>query len=892
MAYRDIVIADNPKAYWRLNEPAGSLTVVDEMGFRNGVYSNGDYARIVQADHPLNWLRMSEPLDWLPGGWDTAGNGTPIYLSSLYSSSGTTQAQDGVIAGDNNDAILLNGTSGYLKIPGGSAYNVADLFSIEIWAKRVGTGNYVLASKWFTNGGRQEWELRWLNTNTLQMTVWDSAGTSNVVATATLSSTDTTNWHHIVFTKNGASSKFYIDAVLATIAGTNRTHGDGTGDVYVGAQNGTTGFFSGYLDEFAYYGIELSQAQITAHYNAAKNAPSAPSPGITIGQPGLIQDGTAPVFDGVSPGGYIRLGGRGQSIISNLPNFSIEAWAKTSLTTAAQEKAIYAETPMGEQGGVCSLWLNIRGSNGQAGVKFVYWDKAHGGSMDIILYDTPWNDGQPHHIVVTRAASLLSMYLNGVLVMTTPLTNAFGLANQYATIGSQADAHGTQVENWNGSIDEVAVYPYALSPEQIARHFQVGSGGIPPEQPFTDMERIFVSESPPKLWPENQDSNLGQIRKVVTDPMQGISDDIQAMFNEIFANYSNPWLNRHEQDYGIPADLPGLSLPQRQQRLLLRIRKGAFTRTNRQKVVEEILAGIQSLGDPTQITPDGISLTASGVTLYSEPIPLDVSLYYDIVENLGAYSYIVNISPVITPDTNALTRELNHFTPAGISWTLTRNYEYANRLLGMSGLVSYWRLGETSGTVAADSKGTNPGTYTGGFTLNQTGALTDPNKAVRLTRASSGYVAVPDSASLDVGDAFSIVLWVKLASVGPDMDLFYKGTGAPHIDLIGGGGTQIRFEKGDTASVASATVTALGTTNWHMIVWAKNGTDNRFYLDGTALSPTITNQTIVNTASPLWFGQRGGGTPEFLDGTIDEYALFNRALTAQEVSTLYNLRTL
>src|SRR3954453_15260692 len=35
--------------------------------------------------------------------------------------------------------------------------------------------------------------------------------------------------------------------------------------------------------------------------------------------------------------------------------------------------------------------------------------------------------------------------------------------------------------------------------------------------------------------------------------------------------------------------------------------------------------------------------------------------------------------------------------------------------------VSYRRLHETSGTVAADGKGSNPGTYTGGPALAQTG---------------------------------------------------------------------------------------------------------------------------------------------------------------------------
>ncbi len=39
------------------------------------------------------------------------------------------------------------------------------------------------------------------------------------------------------------------------------------------------------------------------------------------------------------------------------------------------------------------------------------------------------------------------------------------------------------------------------------------------------------------------------------------------------------------------------------------------------------------------------------------------------------------------------------------------------------GPSAYWRLGETSGTVAADQQGTSPGTYKGSYALGKPGAL-------------------------------------------------------------------------------------------------------------------------------------------------------------------------
>ena len=48
----------------------------------------------------------------------------------------------------------------------------------------------------------------------------------------------------------------------------------------------------------------------------------------------------------------------------------------------------------------------------------------------------------------------------------------------------------------------------------------------------------------------------------------------------------------------------------------------------------------------------------------------------------------------------------------------TTSGAYATQVLADSP-VSYWRLGETSGTTASDAAGSNAGSYAGGVTLGQ-----------------------------------------------------------------------------------------------------------------------------------------------------------------------------
>jgi hypothetical protein len=68
------------------------------------------------------------------------------------------------------------------------------------------------------------------------------------------------------------------------------------------------------------------------------------------------------------------------------------------------------------------------------------------------------------------------------------------------------------------------------------------------------------------------------------------------------------------------------------------------------------------------------------------------------------------------------------------SITSTPTSPYRQAILN-SGPISYWRLGETSGSTVADETGSNPGTYVNSPMLNQPGALVgDANPAVTFSR--------------------------------------------------------------------------------------------------------------------------------------------------------------
>lgn len=77
--------------------------------------------------------------------------------------------------------------------------------------------------------------------------------------------------------------------------------------------------------------------------------------------------------------------------------------------------------------------------------------------------------------------------------------------------------------------------------------------------------------------------------------------------------------------------------------------------------------------------------------------------------------------------------------------------------------------------------------------------------------------------------------------------------------------------------------------NWYHVVLVKSGTTWKQYINGTLDNTFSNSKTIVNTTTGIRFGSNGTSTPsEFFSGKLDDYMIYNRALSSNEVTTLYS----
>lgn len=210
---------------------------------------------------------------------------------------------------------------------------------------------------------------------------------------------------------------------------------------------------------------------------------------------------------------------------------------------------------------------------------------------------------------------------------------------------------------------------------------------------------------------------------------------------------------------------------------------------------------------------------------------------------------------------------------------------YASTILGTAGLVGYWRLGETSGTTAVDAKATSNGTYAGGYTLGQPGALTrDSNAAVDLN-GSTGYVTVPSVPALSPTSRVSIEAWVNPDSVTGTRWIVNKGT--DYYLYISNGTTYfgIRTPAGAYLYVATTLVTV---GSWQHLVGTYDGAAMTLYRNGVEIARASFTGAIAATTSPVVIGAIGP-TGSWFDGRIDDVAVYSTALTADAATVRYQL---
>ncbi|WP_346855974.1 LamG domain-containing protein [uncultured Draconibacterium sp.] len=200
------------------------------------------------------------------------------------------------------------------------------------------------------------------------------------------------------------------------------------------------------------------------------------------------------------------------------------------------------------------------------------------------------------------------------------------------------------------------------------------------------------------------------------------------------------------------------------------------------------------------------------------------------------------------------------------------------------GIVSVWELDETSGSVASDSYGANDGTIYG-CTLNQSSVTT---LSTSYSFDGSDRVNVNGAASADYSQGASISLWIKpnIASYSWDGKIFDMGSSsANRITLAMKSSLKMYFGVGQVNYASYATISSA----WHHIVlkWERPNLILKLYIDGSLYYSGTSGDPIISTYANIG-NEYNNGASRYFQGGLDQVAIWNRALTSEEILQLYN----
>ncbi len=152
---------------------------------------------------------------------------------------------------------------------------------------------------------------------------------------------------------------------------------------------------------------------------------------------------------------------------------------------------------------------------------------------------------------------------------------------------------------------------------------------------------------------------------------------------------------------------------------------------------------------------------------------------------------------------------------------------------------------------------------------------------------TSDYLAAPDSASLDIkGDRLTLAAWVK-ANSWATSHIIRKipdtGTGSIYFIRV-----QSNVLRGDIATPAGTVVvqgvTAVRAQEWVHAALVYDGAEGRIYLNGVVDGRANLSGKIAESNNELRIGR--GEPAGYLNGTIDDVRIYNRALTVEEIKQL------
>jgi hypothetical protein len=930
-----------PAAYWSFDEGQGS-TAHDETSNRNdGTLGTGTSAP--------TWETESECVS----GKCLSFDGVDDYVSM--------PDEDGVNDYDYNQDFTV---STWVKIP--ATQNNTSATMNEIMEKWSGSGSYSYTFKVFNQTADTG------NRGKVQVARYDGSHAPNVRSSIPLNDN---SWHYLIFTKSGSNLYLYVDGKQdGTAADTTNATTTNSSALYIGERGGSSNYrFTGSIDELKIYPYARTAAQIQTDYNAGMSGMKSSS-GVSVamggstspmvdpialynfnegvgstahnsGSAGSVLNGT--LYTGVSIGSATwDKGGKfgsamgfvgdnksvnfGKNSSLKTSNFSVSTWIRPA--AGGTSKFIFGDFYYGATTQSYGYGLSMEADNK------LYFNLGTAPRYKQVVSLSALPIGEWSHILVTFDGSTQKIYINGIYnnqVASGAILYDTGSHDFNFTSGRDPNSSGTSY--FNGKIDEIRVYNYALTSDDVKANYnggmamQLGSSGS-----VSGTGAPTNAASGEYCVPGDTTACAAPVGEWKMDTGVGTTayDTSGSANNAIFPAGSEPTWTQGK--YGKALSFNGSNYATINS-TVYSLGGGSvslwFKKTGNGGVVTGSFGGSGNQRAPT-INITGSTLMWDFGSLYDQDTGITinpnqwyyVTLTYDSSFNIKVYLNGILAGTGTSSDPGSFFNQVHigHYANFGSyyfngSIDQVRIYDYARSAAQIAWEynqgkpIAEYRMNECSGgTVHDESLNLNHGTINLGVGGTQTTAIGNgtcsSSAQTPWYNGQSGkygaslnfdgeddYVDAGTSPIFNLTNAFTFSAWVYPKSFGDSSYpriISKEATtwAAPYsLSLSDNGRVLLCQDVGEGESCASLDNSYIDTMNqWYYITATWDGSNRYIYVNGVEhTGDSVFSGTMSNTDNDVLIGNNPTATRSF-DGFIDDVKIFNYALTPLQVQTLYN----
>jgi hypothetical protein len=945
--------------------------------YNDNMFFDGSIDEVRIYNRALSANEVKALYDWAPGpvlhlkmDEKVAGDAQTIYDTSGNENHGTTEwganasGMDCTKPGKYGFGCDFDGVDDYVNAGSDSSLDDLGQMTFSAWIKpdTFNTNDTVFSKN---TGGNFAKAIHFRGTNSLRWFIKHATTDMRIYTNDNVISTGV--WQHVAVTWNGGSAitdgNVYINGLSvrndgACTAGVGNIEDDSGGDLIVGDTMGYSDYdFDGLIDDVKIYNYVRTSEQIIEDINAGHPAGGSP-----VGSPVAYWKFSEGFGDTAndemgSSNGTLDAGSSGGNTdesemwdLHGRIGKAIEFDGDDDLVDCGNDSSVQLDS----EDWTVSLWAYAHDDEPSSSFSFIekqdeyliniksddllYWKTGTSDSGDP-TYDLDTN--QWYHIVgvydhneSTPASSMDYLYINGELVDQSSEGDISGTSNPLV-IGADSGSYGSYA--YDGLLDEVKIYGYAMTAEQVAVEYNSGAGVVVGKDPERDNDGTAVSgaakeycvpgstdpcDPPVGQWDFDEKSGT-----TVYDTSGNGNDGAISGATWDRGKFGGALSFNGTSDYVSVADAGTSSLDITGDNIT--INAWIFPR----ELSPADIGYIVAKGDLGGADPQNYQFyqdhSGSGVlecdfynggwnthTTSANAIAANqwqhVSFVKDAADSIVYVNGIEVLREAETDDMlandnnlwiggdstdqyfNGLIDQVQIFdysrTPAQIAWDYNRGAPIAE-----------WRMNEGSGTTVHDYSGNgNDGTMTN---MDPGTDWVDGHDQKALDfDGSNDYVEI-SSFDLSSTNAVSVSFWFKTSVVTSDNKMLFEYSTNANLNNafyinMNGYSPNGCIGLGDHGSFWNIVHTAnsYADGNWHHFVGIMDrglGVDqNSIYIDGkydTVQDQSYYNDITIDFGGPFdsYIISRAGGS-EYLDGLIDDVKIWNYPLTPLQIKEIYN----